>query len=197
MRHPHERQLICDTGRLLWERGHIAGYEGNLSLRVQHGRESHLLITPAGLCKGMLAPTDIVEIDLNGKQDSGSLRATSEVALHTGVYRLMPETQAVIHTHSPHATACSALAEGLDTTALPEAAQAFGSVGLVPWAPAGSDELYYTARPLLAKHRALLLERHGMLCYSTSSLLDAFHLSEQVEHLARIYLLLRTTGALR
>ena len=192
MRWLDERKQICRVGTLLWERGHVAGYEGNISLRVDHGRDTRLLITPAGTCKGMLEPSDLLDVDLNAQLKQGSGKPSSESSLHTGVYRLLPDVRAVIHTHSPHATACSLLPGGLDTSGLPEAAASFGEVALVPWAAAGSQDLYYAARPLLAKHRALLLARHGLLCYSRTSLIDTFHLIEQVEHLAHIYLLGRS-----
>ncbi|MCX7371692.1 MAG: class II aldolase/adducin family protein, partial [Alphaproteobacteria bacterium] len=82
--------------------GFMPGKSGNLSLRTPRG----FLITPSGLAYAALAPEGLVECAPDGAVLGGG-RPSSEWRLHAAVYAARPDTQAVIHTHSPHATALS------------------------------------------------------------------------------------------
>lgn len=48
---------IRKTGRNMCARGLVVACEGNLSVRLDGGR---ILVTPAGTCKGYLAPEDLL-----------------------------------------------------------------------------------------------------------------------------------------
>ena len=75
---------IAELGRRLYDRGMIAGTDGNISSRIDNGR---ILITPSGKCKGRLAPEDMIAIDQNGKKVSGRLSASSETPMHLHIYQ--------------------------------------------------------------------------------------------------------------
>src|SRR5258708_14278454 len=76
------RAEIVEVGRRLYARGLISGNEGNISVR----EGDHLFITPAGTCKGFLTPEAIVRTDLEGRPE-GRRRASTEVLMHTAIYR--------------------------------------------------------------------------------------------------------------
>ena len=59
-----KRREICNVGRWMYRRGFVVACEGNLSVRLDANR---ILVTPAGTCKGMLAPEDLLITDLNGR----------------------------------------------------------------------------------------------------------------------------------
>ena len=68
---PSERQYrreIALFGRALHERGYVAAMDGNLSVRLD---ERHILATPTSMCKGMMKPSDMVIVDMEGRRVEG------------------------------------------------------------------------------------------------------------------------------
>ena len=89
---------ICVAGRWMYERGYIVACEGNLSVRLDDER---VLTTPTCMNKGMLAPDDLVIIDLEGRHVAGDRKASSELAMHLLFYRM----RAGCARHLPRASA--------------------------------------------------------------------------------------------
>ncbi len=58
------RKQIVEVGAHLYDRGLLAGTDGNISARLD---EDRIMITPAGLAKGRMVPDDMVIVDINGK----------------------------------------------------------------------------------------------------------------------------------
>ncbi|GAA2934642.1 methylthioribulose 1-phosphate dehydratase [Streptomyces enissocaesilis] len=105
-------QQLAQFSRTLYERGWMPGTAGNLSMRVPRA-PGRALITASGRDKGDLRIQDMVEIDAEtGRPSPGQDRASAETSLHAALYRTT-DAQAVIHVHSPHATAVAHRA-GLD-----------------------------------------------------------------------------------
>ena len=75
---------------------------GNVSIRI--GDE--IIITPSGTDYDSLSTEDICVLTIDGDWVDGDLLPSSETPLHIAVYRSDPEIQAIVHTHSVHATAC-------------------------------------------------------------------------------------------
>lgn len=65
----------------------------------------YVVIKPSGVSYDKLKATDMVVVDLDGKVVEGKLRPSSDTPTHTELYRKFPLIGAVVHTHSPHATA--------------------------------------------------------------------------------------------
>lgn len=176
--------------RRLWQRGLIAGQDGNVSVRLGPDR---LLVTPRGLAKSDLAPDDIVVVDLDGRHLDGSRQATTELDLHLRVYRCRPDCGAVVHAHPPTATAFAVAGEGIPADVLPEVAVLLGEVPLVPYATTGTPALGDAAEPFLSEHDAVLLANHGALAWG-ADLMKARIRMETLEHAARILLAARSLG---
>lgn len=89
----------------LYQRGWMPGTAGNLSLRLPGARD-RALITASGRSKGEMTADDMVEIDARTGEVSrpAALRASAEVSIHAAIYRAT-SARAVIHVHSPYATA--------------------------------------------------------------------------------------------
>ena len=62
------RDEIVRIGRLMYEKDWIAATDGNITARLPEGQ---ILATPAGVCKGMLEPQDLILCDLDGKKIAG------------------------------------------------------------------------------------------------------------------------------
>lgn len=184
------RENLVETGRRLYERGFLAGSDGNLSIRLPDDR---VLVTPSGQPKGRLSPADLVVIDLDGNHLEGARRASSEAAMHLFVYRERPEVRACVHSHAPCATAFAAAGEELPDNVLPEVVLFVGRIPLTSYAPPGTPAVPESLAPHIADHSAFLLRNHGLLTIGRS-LEEAYNRHETVEHYARIVLLARGIG---
>jgi L-fuculose-phosphate aldolase len=188
------RGQIVRAGALLYERGLIVAGDGNLSARLEDGA---ILATPSGACKGMLAPDELVVVDLDGRSlRVGQRPVSSEFRLHAGIYRARPDVRAVAHAHPPVAVAATLAGVSLAEPLLPEAIIALGAVPTAPYALTGTDEVYVAVAPFVASHSAILLSHHGAFTLGDTPL-QCFFRMEQVEHIARIMLAAHQFGGAR
>ena len=176
--------------RRLYERGLIAGHDGNVSARIAPDR---ILVTPAGMSKVDVQVDDLIELALDGKQVRGATRASSEVLMHLRIYQRRPDVHAVVHAHPPTATGFSVAGESFDTCVLPEMIFQVGWVPLVPYAEPGTPALADAFEPFLAHHDAFLMANHGATTVGATLLL-AHQRMESLEHSARILLTARMLG---
>jgi L-fuculose-phosphate aldolase len=182
------RTEIVEVGRRLYARGLIAGTEGNVSVRC--GEE--LVVTPGGVCKGFLAPEDLVTTDLEGRPRGGG-RATSEILMHAAVYRRRSDVGAVVHAHPPVATGFAVAGLSLDRPSLAEPVVTLGPVPVIPYeTPSTSGLAERVADGIVAAH-ALLLANHGALTVG-EALFRAWERMETLEQFARISLVARLLG---
>ncbi len=188
----HRRDL-ARYGKWLYRLGFAPGSSGNLSVRV--GSDC-ILATPTGCCKHLLTPADMVMVDLQGCQLSGSKKVTSEIGMHLAVYQTKEDVNAVVHAHPPTATGFACAGRALDEPLCAEAVMTLGPVPLAPYATTGTDELAASLRPLILEHSAILMANHGAVTYG-SSLLDAFIKMETLEHFAKICLVADQLGTAR
>ena len=184
------RREIVRVCRRLYERGLIAGPDGNVSVRLSGDR---VLVTPAGLSKVDVTEADLVELSLDGQQRRGAKRASSEVAVHLRIYQRRPDVQAVVHAHPPTATGFAVAGESFAACVLPEIIYQVGWVPLVPYATPGTVELADAFEPFVARHDAFLMANHGATTVGPSLLL-AHQRMESLEHTARILLAARLLG---
>ena len=184
------RREIVRICRRLYERGLIAGGEGNVSAR--RDAES-LLVTPAGASKVDVAEDDLVVVDRAGNAVAGSGRASSELGMHLRIYDRRPDVGAVVHAHPPYATAFAVAGEDLMSPVLPEIVVLIGGVPLVPYATPGSPALAAAIEPFLELHDAFLMANHGATSFG-STLSIAHQRMESLEHAARTLCLARNLG---
>jgi L-fuculose-phosphate aldolase len=81
--------------------------------------------------------------------------------VHVAIYAARPDVNAIVHTHSVHATAWSFRGEPLDTGTEELEAAAGGPVLTAAFAPTGSEEIAAAAAEALGDRSAVLLGRHG------------------------------------
>jgi L-fuculose-phosphate aldolase len=184
------REEICRYGKMLHERGFVAATDGNLSVRLADG---NILVTPTGMCKGMMEPEDMVVVDLYGRQVAGNRGVTSEIGMHLLVYRLRPDIQAVVHAHPPTATGFAACGQALDMPLISEVVVALGCVPLAKYATPGTPELAEALEPLVPDYDAVLMANHGVVAYA-ETLEKAYMKMETVEHFAKISVVCQMLG---
>ncbi|MER5810235.1 class II aldolase/adducin family protein [Streptomyces sp. NPDC002033] len=156
----------------------------NLSARLDGER---FLLTP-GFVRG-LRPGDLATVSLDGRVLGGELRSVSAeiIAMHSTVYRARPDVGAIIHTHSPAATAFAVAHRPLPCRTEPMLR--FGQaeeVPVVPWGPRGSDVSVRGIADVLERRpttAAALLANHGLLVFGPDSAATA-HLVVAIEESA-------------
>jgi L-fuculose-phosphate aldolase len=188
------RQEMVAVGQMLYQRGWIPAYDGNFSAVID---ETWLLTTPAGRCKGLLSPADLIVVDRDGApRDPSAAPPSSELLMHLAVYRTRPAVLACVHAHPPLAIACTVAGVSLEPAVLPEIVLTLGKIPTVPYAMTGTPALGAAIAPLIAHHDAVLLDHHGTLTVG-STLFEAFHRTEQIEQAARIMLSAQQLGAIQ
>ncbi|MGQ4385336.1 class II aldolase/adducin family protein [Streptomyces sp. SAS_270] len=174
-------ELVATARRTVTE-GLVVGTSGNVSVRVG----DTVLVTPTGVPYDRLTPTDVVGVDLDGRQVLGSLVATSELPMHLAIYRTT-EARAVVHTHAAHATAVSTLVQELPLIHYMAGALG-GPVRVAPYATYGTPELAENMLRALTDRTACLLQNHGTIAYGTS-LAQAYDRTAQLDWMCQVWLL--------
>ena len=170
--------------------GFLAAADGNVSFRTGH----RIFTTPSGVAKHAIRKQDLAEITLGGAIVKGN--PSSEKAMHLAIYRECPQARAVVHAHPPHAIAWTvanphsgALPEG----AMSELILAVGAVPVAPYARPSTAALADNLLPFLPGHRAMILARHGVLCWG-ETLQEAYNGVERIEHAAKVLCLAQQMG---
>lgn len=184
------RREIVTVCRRLYDRGLIAGPDGNVSVRIAPDR---ILVTPAGMSKVDVQGDDLVEMKLDGASLRGASRASSEVQMHLRIYQRRPDIHAVVHAHPPTATGFAVAGESFTACVLPEVIFQVGWVPLVPYATPGTQALADAFEPFVAQHDAFLMANHGATTIG-STLTIAHQRMESLEHSARIVFTARLLG---
>lgn len=112
--------------------------------------------------------------------------------MHASVYAGRPDAAAIVHTHSPHATALACAGRGIPPFHY-MIALAGGDIRCMPYATFGTSELADAAVRGLAGRRATLLANHGVIAIG-SSLREAHSVAIEVENLATQYLAMLAAG---
>ncbi len=173
---------LLQVCRRLYERGLVAGTDGNVSVRLSADR---ILATPTGMSKGFLEADDLVVCDAEGRQVAGKRRLTTEIRIHLAAYSQRQDVCAVVHAHPPYATAFAVARKPLEERLMPEAYIAVGKVALTAYGTPSTEELEASIRPALLHHDAVLLANHGAMTLGRD-VLAAYNRMEALEQLARI-----------
>lgn len=174
--HSDARNQLIRAGQLLDHAGVMShSGHGNMSVRLPGER---MLLTAHGIITH-LQPEQFAVVTFGGEVVEGSLDPTTNeiVAMHAGAYRVRPDAQSVIHTHSPRVTSFALAHRPLPC--LYEALLRFGVTEDIPvadWAPRGSPESVGNIVEQLKQHpavSAVLLANHGLLAFSDNPMLTA------------------------
>ena len=187
------RREMVRYSRRLSQRGFMPGTSGNLSALLDGGR---ILVTPTGMCKGLLRASDLVVVDRAGNLLEGTRGVTSEIGMHLAVYGKRSDVRAVVHSHPPVSTAFACSGWALDQLLCQEAVMTVGTVPLAPYATTGTGDVAASLGPFLTGHDAVLLENHGVVTYG-KTLTEALLNMETVEHIAQVALVAHQLGSPR
>ncbi len=163
--------------------GFLSGFSGNLSVKIS---SNSFMITPSGVDKGELNERDIIKIGLDGSLLNGRGKPSSEWKMHSFIYRNQPLAKAIIHTHPPFVSVLSCTKIKVIKPLMAEFLIMLKGLPKTPYFTPGSNEVDKSLKKHLNKSRTLILSNHGLVAYA-SNLKNAFALTEEAEHFARIY----------
>jgi len=183
---------------------------GNISIRVNYDGIDGFFITPSGIRYDDLTSESIVFLELNEtnnlkKISNKTINPSSEWRFHQDIYVEKKDAQAIVHAHSPNASAVSAhgknipafhymvaLAGGNNIKCAEYAT--FGTKELsqniikcAEYATFGTKELSQNIIKALEERKACLMSNHGQVAFG-KSLSEAFELAEEIENICHQYI---------
>lgn len=176
------RAMVIAACRELTRRGLTHGASGNVSVREDARR---FFVSPSGMDYELLQADDVPLIDLDGRW-FGRRLPSSEWRFHRDIYRSRPDVGAIVHTHSPHATALACTGRGIPAFHYMVAVAGGHDIRCAPYTTFGTQELSDVALGALRERQACLLANHGVIA-TGADLPSAILLAGEVENLARQY----------
>lgn len=184
------RAAVVSACRRLAASGLLIGTAGNVSVRDGE----RVAITPTGAVLSTITEDQVVVVDRAGALVEGSLRPTSELDLHLGVYAA-GRASAVVHTHAPASTAASTVLDELPVLHYQQLLLG-GRIRVAPFHAFGTAELAAAVRAALADRSAALMANHGSVAVG-ATIDEAVERAELLEWLCRLYADARMFGAPR
>tara|TARA_B100000427_G_scaffold305273_1_gene291150 strand:- start:240 stop:899 length:660 start_codon:yes stop_codon:yes gene_type:complete len=171
---------------------------GNVSIRVINDSVEGFLLTPSGKRYNELVPEDIVFLALREKYDNlklfnSSLNPSSEWRFHQDIYLQKPKAKAIVHAHSPHATAVSTHGKSIPAFHYMIALAGGDDIKCAEYATFGTTELSKNIIKALDKRKACLMSNHGQITFG-DNLKQAFELAEEVENICHQYIIALKIG---
>jgi L-fuculose-phosphate aldolase len=151
---------VLATARAMNASGINRGSAGNVSARCDEG----FLITPTGMAYDACTADDMATVGADGTA-TGRRKPSSEWRFHRDIYAARPEAGAVVHTHSPFATALAC--QGQDIPAFNYMVARFGGTDVrgAAYATFGSQELSDAIIIAIDARCACLMAHHGMVVF--------------------------------
>jgi L-fuculose-phosphate aldolase len=184
------RTEVAGVCRQLAAAGLVIGTAGNVS-----ARDGDLVaVTPSGLDYGSLTAELVGVHRLDGSPVEAPLQPTSELPLHLSVYTATG-TAAIVHTHSPAATAASTLVDEIPAVHY-YVALFGGPVAVAPYATYGTEELAAHVTGALTGRTGCLMANHGAVT-TGPDLATAYGRAVYLEWLCDVYLRAAAAGTPR
>jgi L-fuculose-phosphate aldolase len=189
-----EKKEVLEAAKKMLAKGLVSGTAGNVSRRLApEGGRSLLAITPSSREYSSLSPEDVQILDFDLNKVEGDLTPSVEAPLHIAIYRARKDVNAIVHTHSVHATAAAAAGLAIPAILDEQAAYLGGEIKVAAYAPSGTAELGDNATAALDDRNAALLANHGAVG-AGKTMADALRNAELLEKTAQIYLLALAIG---
>ncbi len=177
MTYPLQLPVLVEACHWLGAKGWAPATGGNMSVREN---ADWCWLSESGKDKGSLTVDDFLQVEIATDRAPSGRKPSAETGLHTLIYRLYPEANAVLHVHTVNATVLSRLEKlamlkltgyemqkslsgqtsHLDTVSIP----LFDNDQDIP-ALARRIEIYARQTPL---SYGFLLRGHGLTCWGRS-----------------------------
>lgn len=157
------KKQVYETAMEIYTSKLVTGTWGNVSARSEN---SQLIITPSGMDYNTLNPEDMLVVNMAGQVVEGEFKPSIETPMHIEIYKHRPDIKAIVHVHSPYATAF-AVAHKPIPVILEETAQVIGHpIQVADYAICGSNELAREVTKCINDNeKAVLLANHGLVAF--------------------------------
>lgn len=185
------RQQVLETAKLIQRYGLVWMAGGTVCARDPPS--GYIVVTPSGLPYEILTPGDMIVTDIEMHVVDGYHKPSVAHNLWTAIFRARPDVYAIIHTHSPYATAFSVVGKAIPVIT-ETMAGLFGQA--IPVARyAHLEDPHFVGAPLeaLGQGFAVLLERHGPIVVG-DTLKRALERAVTLEETAKIFAIANSIG---
>lgn len=188
------KELLLQVTKQAYADKMFAATSGNLSI---YDRESgRMYITPGSYPYEIMTVEDVMVIDLDGNILDGPHKPSSEWRMHAAVYRAKPDVNAVVHTHSPFATAFA-----INNMEIPPILYELiyflgGNVRVAEGAIPGTPEVGENCVKVLDNRNGCLMGNHGALAVG-KDLPAAYTRAVYIEDAAKAYSIALGHGPVR
>ena len=166
-------EKLALANRILYDQGVVDGF-GHVSVR--HDASADHFLLARNMAPGLVTPGDVLTFDLDGDAlDAAGRRVYLERFIHGEIYRVRPDVQAIVHSHSPSVIPFAATRTPLrplyhmsgflgDGSALFEIRDVAGNTDLL----IRDQALGRALAAALGSHSAVLMRGHGSTVVGTS-----------------------------
>ena len=171
---------------------------GNVSVRAIENNVEGFYITPSGKKYETLNEEDIVFLKLNEEKNfltwfNSGKNPSSEWKFHQDIYINKREARAIVHAHSPHATAVSSHGKPIPAFHYMVALAGGEDIKCSDYATFGTRELSQNILRALQNRKACLMSNHGQVAFG-QNLSSAFELAEELENICHQYIIALKLG---
>jgi L-ribulose-5-phosphate 4-epimerase len=184
------RQAVLDAAQLMLRDGLVVGTSGNVSARCT---DDSLAITASGTDYAAMTLEDIVVVDFDGEPMVGDAIPSTEMLMHSAIYRARPGVGAVMHTHSAYASGLAIAGQPLPPLIDEIVVHLGGVIEVSEYAFPGTEELGDRVVAALGERNAALIRNHGLVGVGKTPA-EALRACQITEHSARIYSIAKTVG---
>ncbi len=165
---------------------------GNVSVRTDLSGKEGFLITPSGVKYNDLQEDKIVFLEMDEKKNEQKivdhgLNPSSEWKFHQDIYINKPEAIAIVHAHSPYATAVSAHGKNIPAFHYMVALAGGNDIKCADYATFGTKQLSKNIIQALNERKGCLMSNHGQVAFG-KNLDQAFELAEEIENICHQYI---------
>lgn len=188
-------QRLALACRMLDADGHESALAGQLTMRGEKPGTYWGLSFGLGLDEACASNILLFDNDLNVLEGEGMANPANR--FHMWIYQARPAINAIVHTHPPHGSALSMIAEPLIVSHMDTCVLYENCAYLPEWpgVPIGDEEGRLISEGLGDKE-AILLAHHGILT-ACANIEKATILAFYMERAAKLQLLARSVGPIR
>ena len=165
---------------------------GNVSVRTDLSGKEGFFITPSGVKYNDLQEDKIVFLEMDEKKNEQKiidheLNPSSEWKFHQDIYINKPDAVAIVHAHSPYATAVSAHGKNIPAFHYMVALAGGDDIKCADYATFGTKQLSKNIIQALNERKGCLMSNHGQVAFG-KNLDQAFELAEEIENICHQYI---------
>ena len=193
-----EREQVIEYSKKLNTTNLSPLRSGNISVRGIQGDVEGFFITPSGKKYESLKPEDIVFLSIKEEKDFLSWfnlgkNPSSEWRFHQDIYKNKWQAKAIVHAHSPNATAVSTHGQEIPPFHYMIALAGGENIKCSEYATFGTHELSANIVKALENRKACLISNHGQVAFG-ENLSKAFELAQEVENICQQYIIALKMG---